>query len=289
VGRGGRGTGNTSNCFISSDQHQHKQNGEHACTAAEQKTPPRNCIVVVPSSSSRRCLHKTHTLPGNRSCLGHSSSSTAHSRMACLLFACLLQEEHDPLFGPAATDNVRHGSFTNPTGPPPPYESVITDAASHSLPGAAPGSMDPASTMHNVAGIGGPLSATPGAAAAAASNGSALGLHAGDAASSGAPASHFEIAVADPVKQGEGVSAFVSYKVSWLAPAHGCTHRGTPRRPWYMFATAGVEALRSVEVACLQAGGLAPAHACSRQLVLLNPWQSQHDRQQTARLPTHQG
>lgn len=121
-------------------------------------------------------------------------------------------EGHDPLFGPAATDNVRHGSFTNPTGPPPPYESVITDAASHNLPGAAPGGMEPASTMHNVPGIGGPLSAAPGAAAAA-SNGSAQGLHAGDAASSGAPASHFEIAVADPVKQGEGVSAFVSYKV----------------------------------------------------------------------------
>lgn len=74
--------------------------------------------------------------------------------------------------------------------------------------------MEPATnTLHNVPGIGGPLGTTPGAAAAA-SNGSAQGLHAGDAASSGAPASHFEIAVADPVKQGEGVSAFVSYKVS---------------------------------------------------------------------------
>lgn len=124
------------------------------------------------------------------------------------------------MFGPAAADNVRHGSFTNPTGPPPPYESVITDAASHSLPGAAPGSMQPANTMHNVPGIGGPLSTTPGAAAAA-SNGSAQGLHAGDGAGSAAPASHFEIAVADPVKQGEGVSAFVSYKVSW-ALGRGC-------------------------------------------------------------------
>lgn len=60
--------------------------------------------------------------------------------------------------------------------------------------------------MHTVAGIGAPSAGT-----AAASNGSA-GMHAADAGSRG-PVSHFEIAVADPVKQGEGVSAFVSYKV----------------------------------------------------------------------------
>lgn len=111
----------------------------------------------------------------------------------------------DPLFGGQAADNVRHGSFTNPTGPPPPYESVITDAASHSLPGTADSTG--AGTMHTVPGIGG-LGTVP---AAAAGNGSA-GMHAGDASSAG-PVSHFEIAVADPVKQGEGVSAYVSYKV----------------------------------------------------------------------------
>lgn len=94
---------------------------------------------------------------------------------------------------------MRHGSFTNPTGPPPPYESVITDAASHNLPGAAEG----AGVMQSVPGIG---------AGAAASNGNA-GLQGADAGSS---VSHFEIVVADPVKQGEGVSAFVSYKVRML-------------------------------------------------------------------------
>lgn len=58
--------------------------------------------------------------------------------------------------------------------------------------------------MHNVPGIG---QLNTGAAA---SNGNA-GLQAADA---GRADSHFEIVVADPVKQGEGVSAFVSYKVS---------------------------------------------------------------------------
>ncbi len=67
----------------------------------------------------------------------------------------------------------------------------------------APGS------MHTVPGVGAPTS-TMGQSAA--SNGSAGGMHAGDAAGAG-PVSHFEIAVADPVKQGEGVSAYVSYKV----------------------------------------------------------------------------
>lgn len=95
----------------------------------------------------------------------------------------------DPLFG---GDNVRHGSFTNPTGPPPPYESVITDSASHMLPAAS-----------EQAGAAG----QPSAAASAANGGSA----------GGAPAysSDFEIVVADPVKQGEGVAAYVSYKVCW--------------------------------------------------------------------------
>lgn len=113
----------------------------------------------------------------------------------------------DPLFGGQAADNVRHGSFTNPTGPPPPYESVVTDADSHSMPGTAAGSASgSAGFMHTVAGTGAPSTGTT-----AASNGSA-GLHTADVGSSGA-VSHFEIAVADPVKQGEGVSAFVSYKV----------------------------------------------------------------------------
>jgi len=110
----------------------------------------------------------------------------------------------DPLFGGQAADNVRHGSFSNPTGPPPPYESVITDAASHSLPGSTADAAGGAGVMHNVPGIG---QLNTGAAA---SNGNA-GLQAADA---GRADSHFEIVVADPVKQGEGVSAFVSYKVS---------------------------------------------------------------------------
>lgn len=138
---------------------------------------------------------------------------------------CLLVHLQDPLFGGQAADNVRHGSFTNPTGPPPPYESVITDAASHSLPGTQ-GPLDAAAgpgMMHNVPGIGGPSMAP----AAAASNGSA-GLHAASAAASG-PASHFEIAVADPVKQGEGVSAFVSYKVRKQQPARVCVCRPPAR------------------------------------------------------------
>lgn len=106
------------------------------------------------------------------------------------------------MFGGQAADNVRHGSFSNPTGPPPPYESVITDAASHSLPGST-ANAGGAGVMHNVPGIGRPNAGT------AASNGNA-GLQAADA---GRADSHFEIVVADPVKQGEGVSAFVSYKV----------------------------------------------------------------------------
>jgi hypothetical protein len=102
---------------------------------------------------------------------------------------------------------VRHGSFVDPTGPPPPYESVITDAASHSFPGAA-SAAEPAAggIMHKVPGFG---QLAAGSGAAAASNGNAA-LQAG---TDRAAASHFEIAVADPVKQGEGVSAFVSYKV----------------------------------------------------------------------------
>jgi hypothetical protein len=54
------------------------------------------------------------------------------------------------------------------------------------------------------------------AGAAAAANGSS--------SAGGGPAysSDFEIVVTDPVKQGEGVSAYVSYKVRWLAPQFTC-------------------------------------------------------------------
>ncbi|WIA39527.1 hypothetical protein OEZ86_005618 [Tetradesmus obliquus] len=99
----------------------------------------------------------------------------------------------DPLFG-GDSSNVRHGSFSNPTGPPPPYESVITDSASHSIMQAAP--------EHQAAAPGSGMQA-----GAAAANGSS--------SAGGGPAysSDFEIVVADPVKQGEGVSAYVSYKV----------------------------------------------------------------------------
>eukprot|EP00879_Flechtneria_rotunda_P002248 GHRR01002436.1.p1 GENE.GHRR01002436.1~~GHRR01002436.1.p1 ORF type:complete len:478 (+),score=184.33 GHRR01002436.1:327-1760(+) len=101
----------------------------------------------------------------------------------------------DPLFG--GDNYARHGSL--PPGPPPPYESVITDAASHNILSVPPDQSvtgDPAS------------SGSQGTAAAA--NGSG-----GRAAGLPSPAynSDFEIVVADPVKQGEGVSAFVSYKV----------------------------------------------------------------------------
>lgn len=115
---------------------------------------------------------------------------------------------------------MRHGSFTNPTGPPPPYESVITDAGSHSLPGTA--HQGAAGDMHTVPGIGAPSGAVP------ASNGSA-GLHAADAAGAAA-VSHFDIAVADPVKQGEGVSAFVSYKVGGCTPAQAIVPCPAPAR-----------------------------------------------------------
>lgn len=139
-------------------------------------------------------------------------------------YHCCLQ---DPLFGgQGSTENVRHGSFSNPTGPPPPYESVMTDAASHSLPAGSMGHAGAAGTMHTVPGVGAPPST---GAQVAASNGSA-GLHATDAA--GGPVSHFEIAVADPVKQGEGVSAFVSYKVGAFAlvPCHLLNHEGYPHQ-----------------------------------------------------------
>jgi hypothetical protein len=66
--------------------------------------------------------------------------------------------------------------------------------------------------------------------AAAASNGGAS-LH---AATASGPANHFEIAVADPVKQGEGVSAYVSYKVR--KPA--CQFAGADR--WCLLRTAVV-------------------------------------------------
>jgi hypothetical protein len=76
--------------------------------------------------------------------------------------------------------------------------------------------------MHTVPGVGAaPSTGVP----AAASNGSA-GLHAADAA--GGPLSHFEIAVADPVKQGEGVSAYVSYKVGAFALVPRCTDSSLP-------------------------------------------------------------
>lgn len=102
----------------------------------------------------------------------------------------------DPLtFGDVG--NVRHGSVSDPTGPPPPYESVVTGSAGQDVAPityGAPASAIPAAANAYAAG-----SATQHAAAA---NGSAP-----------AYSSNFEIAVADPVKQGEGVSAYVSYKV----------------------------------------------------------------------------
>jgi hypothetical protein len=106
----------------------------------------------------------------------------------------------DPLFGGGDSSNVRHGSFTNPTGPPPPYESVITDSASHSIMQAPP--------EHHAAAAAAESGMQAGAAAAA--NGSS--------SAGGGPAysSDFEIMVSDPVKQGEGVSAYVSYKVCML-------------------------------------------------------------------------
>jgi hypothetical protein len=78
-----------------------------------------------------------------------------------------------------------------------------------------------------------------GAAAAAANGGSSAG---------GGPAysSDFEIVVSDPVKQGEGVSAYVSYKVCMLvAPTDGselfswslltaCLHGLTAVRMYWM-------------------------------------------------------
>lgn len=104
----------------------------------------------------------------------------------------------DPLtFGDMGS--VRHGSFSNPTGPPPPYESVITDSAAHNV--------LPAPPQATVAAPGSTYTAGDAAQNAAAANGSSGG--AGPAYSS-----DFEISVADPVKQGEGVSAFVSYKAS---------------------------------------------------------------------------
>jgi hypothetical protein len=55
----------------------------------------------------------------------------------------------------------------------------------------------------------------------------AAGAANGSSSAGGGPAysSDFEIVVNDPVKQGEGVSAYVSYKVRWLGPKlHPCTY-----------------------------------------------------------------
>lgn len=137
------------------------------------------------------------------SCMSCMPCTPQHAFVTFCVRVCALQ---DPLFGGQGADNVRHGSFSNPTGPPPPYESVITDAASHSMPPTA-GLLD-----HSAAGAG-------AAGTAAAANGNSSGqqggslAHAGGGGGGGSSGSHFEIVVADPVKQGEGVSAYVSYKV----------------------------------------------------------------------------
>eukprot|EP00877_Chromochloris_zofingiensis_P009805 jgi/Chrzof1/5078/Cz15g10280.t1 len=73
---------------------------------------------------------------------------------------------------PFSSDNARHGSFSNPPGPPPPYEA----AADHTS--------IPTGSYNN-----------------------------GTTPTPEAYSKDFEVVVADPVKQGEGVAAYVSYKV----------------------------------------------------------------------------
>ncbi|KAF8058870.1 SNX1 [Scenedesmus sp. PABB004] len=114
--------------------------------------------------------------------------------------ACLPPARQDPLqFGaedapldapPACANGGAPAAAAPPPGPPPPYEAVVSDAAgSHSMAAGPPAAAAP----------------TAAPAPAPAPNGGAAAPAAGPSA--------FEITVADPVKQGEGVSAYVSYKV----------------------------------------------------------------------------
>jgi hypothetical protein len=105
----------------------------------------------------------------------------------------------DPLtFG--AESNVRHGSFTDPTGPPPPYESVISDSALI-MPASAAADSNTSSHAGTIPTVM-PETTANGSSSASTSNAGAVACN-----------PEFEIVVADPVKQGEGVSAYVSYKV----------------------------------------------------------------------------
>lgn len=117
----------------------------------------------------------------------HFAGSCSHLRLAPMhitvppplqphLMQGALQTPQDT-FDPSA--EVRQGSFSHPPGPPPPYESVV-GASAAGQPAAAADSTPQISLPP-------PLPPQP---------------------------SDFEITVADPVKQGEGVSAYVSYKVS---------------------------------------------------------------------------
>ncbi len=98
----------------------------------------------------------------------------------------------------SSADSSRQAPAATPSGLPPPYESILE---------AGPGS--------DSIGTG----SYPSSSAPWAEGGSTAGV-------SGRP-KEFEIAVADPVKQGDGVSAYVSYKVrdqdaKGLYPAGQC-------------------------------------------------------------------
>ncbi len=96
----------------------------------------------------------------------------------------------------------------SPAVPPPPYESVIGASSHGTIPPVAPALMTSPPAGVAAAPQAPPLPVLNPPPAVPTANGSPT-----------VSSSAFEIAVCDPVKQGEGVAAFVSYKVRM--PASG--------------------------------------------------------------------